>query len=265
MGSIERTALWVAGMRAVESEGENPLFHDPFAQLLVDDDSFIDELRSTATNEKVMPPAIQVRTRWLDDEITLAAKNGMFQVVSLAAGMDARVYRLELPRNTRYFEVDYENVLDHKNTKLEHVVSKCEYIPLAMNLELDWPAELKKIGFDTEIPTVWVIEGLLCYLKEEYVKLLFSRVSELSAKGSICLFDVIGLSMLNSPNAKVLHDMAQQFGTDEPERIVEPLGWDVDVCTIAAMGHKLNRWPFPLAPRGIPGVPQSFLVKAVKT
>ncbi|MBI3774837.1 MAG: class I SAM-dependent methyltransferase, partial [Gammaproteobacteria bacterium] len=69
MRDIERTALWVAGMRALESERSHALFYDPFARRLAGD-QFVEDLRRNNANSP-MPPAIEVRTRWLDEKIML--------------------------------------------------------------------------------------------------------------------------------------------------------------------------------------------------
>jgi hypothetical protein len=54
------------------------------------------------------------------------------------------------------------------------------------------------------------------------------------------------------------------FGTDEPEALLEPLGWEVQAMDHGAIGQRFGRWPFPVFPRGTPGMPHSFLVKAIK-
>nr|CAE52337.1 putative O-methyltransferase [Xanthomonas albilineans] len=262
MRDIERTALWVAGMRALESEREQALFHDPFARRLAGDE-FVEELRRNNQNVP-MPPAIEVRTRWLDDKIMQAVSEGIGQVVILAAGMDARAYRLPWPSDTRVYEIDHMDVLSDKHEKLHDAQPVCQRIALPIDLREDWPQALKESGFVGSAATLWLVEGLLCYLSAEAVMLLFARIDALSAKGSSVLFDVIGLSMLNSPNARVLHAMARQFGTDEPESLIQPLGWEPGVLTIAAAGQQMGRWPFPVAPRGTHGVPQSYLVHALK-
>lgn len=48
------------------------------------------------------------------------------------------------------------------------------------------------------------------------------------------------------------------FGTDEPEGLLEPLGWEVPATDFAVIGHQFGRWPFPLIPRVTPGVRRVF-------
>ncbi|WP_223765716.1 SAM-dependent methyltransferase [Corallococcus sp. AS-1-6] len=263
MQEIGETALWVAGMRALETERPNPLFRDPFARRLAGD-SLVEELKRRNVGENAMPPAIEVRTRWLDDQINLGLGRGIRQIVILAAGMDARAYRLAWPGDTRLFELDHGAVLEDKEAKLSGITPKCQRHAVAVDLAEDWPAALKKSGFNPEAPTLWLIEGLLVYLTEEQVALLMARVNALSAPESVALIDVVGRSILDSSRVKLMHNLARQFGTDEPEALLQPIGWAPHVYTTAAVGKQLGRWPFPVAPRGTPGVPQGYLVHGVK-
>jgi methyltransferase (TIGR00027 family) len=263
MNEIEKTSLWVAGIRAIETERENPLFQDLFARQLVGED-YLSDLRRNIANEPHMPPAIEVRTRWIDDEIILAAQHGVHQVIILAAGMDARAYRLPWPENTKLYEIDHPDVLENKQAKLTNLSPRCTRYPLSIDLREDWPTVLQENDFLIDKPSVWLVEGLLCYLEPQHVTNLFSQIDKLSTRGSVALYDVVGRSMLQSHNAKMLHALARQFGTDEPETLLTPHGWHVKAHTIAEMGHKFKRWPFPLHPRGTPGIPQSFVARAVK-
>ncbi|WP_437677690.1 SAM-dependent methyltransferase [Sorangium sp. So ce131] len=263
MEDISRTALWVAGMRALESERDNPLFRDPFARRLAGD-AFVEDLRRSNTGDGAMPPAIEVRTRWMDNQVALAVGRGIRQVVILAAGMDARAYRLTWPPSTRLFEIDRDDVLQDKHAKLFDIAPRCERHAFSVDLGDDWPAALQGSAFVADAPTLWLVEGLLVYLPPDQVTRLFARLDALSATGSVVLLDVVGRSMLESSRAKALHGLARQFGTDEPETLLAPLGWDVNVHCTAVIGQQLGRWPFPVHPRGTPGVPQGYLVHAVK-
>lgn len=257
------TARWVAGLRALESEREAPLFRDPFARRLAGD-AFVEKLRHRDPDSPDMPPAIEVRTRWLDDQILLALGRGIRQVVILASGMDARGYRLAWAPGTRLFEIDHAEVLDDKQSRLQDVSPKCERYEIAVDLQADWPAALRERGFDEEAATLWLAEGLLVYLPESLVLQIMARLDALSGPESVALVDVVGLSMLESSRAEALHHLANQFGTDEPEQLLAPLGWDVHVHSTAAVGEQLGRWPYPVHPRGTPGIPQAYLVYGLK-
>jgi methyltransferase (TIGR00027 family) len=48
---------------------------------------------------------IDVRTQWFDDCVAAAQRNGIKQIVIIAAGYDTRAYRLSKP-GARFYEVD---------------------------------------------------------------------------------------------------------------------------------------------------------------
>src|ERR1700759_1486424 len=98
--AVAATGLLVAAMRAEESARDDALFHDPFAERLAGDDGR--RLLAEATAETGQPSApIVVRTRLYDEALL---RVGASQAVILAAGMDARSYRLPWPDGARVFE-----------------------------------------------------------------------------------------------------------------------------------------------------------------
>jgi O-methyltransferase involved in polyketide biosynthesis len=190
------------------------------------------------------------------------------QVVVLAAGMDARAYRLDLPAELAWFELDRPALLAVKERELAEVVPRCRRYAIGCDLAEDWPAALLGAGFDPARPAVWLVEGLLAYLDGDLVELLLDRLTALAAPGSHLLCDPIGESLLASPwmrpyLAKLADaGMAWRFGTERPEELLVPRGWRPTVSLMADVATGLGRWPFPQMPRDTPGVPQSFLVHA---
>ena len=55
---------------------------------------------------------------------------------------------------------------------------------VGVDLRDDWAAALREKGFDTDVPTAWIAEGLLIYLPPEAWDRLFDTVTALSAPGS---------------------------------------------------------------------------------
>src|SRR6266511_3868475 len=112
MEDVSDTARWVAYYRALESERSDALFRDPFARRLAGE-------RGRAMAEK-MPPvalpwAIAVRTRVYDELILeTIERDRVSAVLNLAAGMDARPYRLRLPKALRWIEADLPSILAAK-------------------------------------------------------------------------------------------------------------------------------------------------------
>ncbi len=61
---------------------------------------------------------IGLRTRFYDDTLLAAVRDGATQGVVLGAGLDTRAFRLELPAYFRLFELDQRGVLDYKDAVL---------------------------------------------------------------------------------------------------------------------------------------------------
>jgi methyltransferase (TIGR00027 family) len=263
------TSLWVAAMRAVETERPDGLFRDPFARRLAGEAGFEVMARGDPPSA-VRPPIVAVRTRFIDETVRAALDAGTRQLVLVAAGMDSRAFRLEFPAGCRVFEIDQPEVLDDKAAKLGDATPRCERITVPVDLREDWPAALRAAGLDRAAPAFWLLEGLLPCLLAPDVDRLLARVSELAAPGSEVVFDVASKAVLASPLMKERLEFVASLGapwhfsTDTPEALLGPLGWDVDVVDPGVIGNQHGRWPFPLFPRGTPGVPQSFLVHGRK-
>jgi methyltransferase (TIGR00027 family) len=272
MNPVAVTSLLVAAMRAEESQRSDRLFDDPFAHALAGDAGYA-ALRAYRAAMGNSVPAVEVRTRWFDEALTRTVAAGIAQVAILAAGMDARTYRLDLPAATRVFEVDQPEVIAYKASVLGALGSRaptCARVALAADLAGDWPTALCAAGFDPTVATGWVVEGLLQYLDEPTVSTLFARLDALSAPRSVLLYEVASSAMIDSPVVAPLRSMMAElgapwtFGTDDPAGLVTARGWEAATVDLGEPGTRWGRWPFALVPVGVPGVPRSYLVEARK-
>jgi methyltransferase (TIGR00027 family) len=204
--SVGATALGVAAARASETESERPLFRDPFARVFVDaagdgmwsmfDRSALaaelaDAEPEVAARMQELVDFFATRTAFIDDFFHRAADAGLRQVVILAAGLDARSWRLPWPHGTRVYELDQPKVLDFKTSTLrEHGAQPtARRIDVPIDLRQDWPTALRQAGFDPEAPTAWSAEGLLRYLPSQAQDLLFERIHGNSCVGSRIVFN----------------------------------------------------------------------------
>ena len=80
----------------------------------------------------------------------------------LAAGLDARSWRLPWPDGVTVYELDQDRVLDFKlRTLTEHGAQPAaNRVEVAVDLRHDWPKALQEAGFDPSQPSVWSAEGL---------------------------------------------------------------------------------------------------------
>jgi methyltransferase (TIGR00027 family) len=223
---------------------------------------------ATKTDQPSAP--IIVRTRFFDDALLCAQADGVSQVAILAAGMDARAFRLAWHNGTTVYEVDQPHIIDTKNERLGGERSSCRRVAVGVDLSGDWPKVLLSQGFDSSSSTVWLIEGLLQYLHASDVERLFDRVDALSAPGSVLLYDVIGKTMLEAPFLQPsLEFMAELgapwiFGSDTPGALAEDRAWTATVTDAAEPGNRWGRWMHPPVPADVPGAPRGYLVEAIK-
>ncbi|GFG52033.1 SAM-dependent methyltransferase [Mycolicibacterium agri] len=224
--SVGSTATMVASQRVLaHREG---LIDDPFAEPLVRAvgvDFFIKALDGEVNLEELDPvfnlrraaEGMAVRTRHFDKLFTAAAAAGVRQAVILAAGLDARAYRLPWPCGTVVYEVDQPAVIDFKSKTLADLGAQptADRRTVAVDLRDDWPKALREAGFDAGQPTAWIAEGLLIYLPAEAQDLLFDRITELSASGSrVATEHIPDVSMFADERSRQITDRLKTYGHD---------------------------------------------------
>ena len=197
--SVGATATMVAAARAVASQQSNAIINDPFAaplvravgldffRRLVDGDIAPSEIYDGGGKDLALETdSMAVRTRFFDDFFLNAARDGLRQSVILAAGLDARAYRLAWPPGSVVYEVDQPKVVEFKSATMSNLgaAPTADRRTVSIDLREDWPAALLSSGFDVTQPTSWSAEGLLMYLPPDAQDRLFDNITELSAPGS---------------------------------------------------------------------------------
>lgn len=210
--SVGATALGVAAARAVETESDDPLIRDPFARLFLDEAG--DGMWSWYANpdlpaevleaEPELPLRMQgmvsymaSRTAFFDSFFLDATNTGVHQAVILAAGLDARSWRLPWPDGTTVYELDQPRVLEFKSSTLREHEPTCNRVAVPVDLRHDWPTALQQAGFDASAPSAWSAEGLMPYLPAAAQELLFDRVQALTAAGSRMAVEALGPRFLD--------------------------------------------------------------------
>jgi methyltransferase (TIGR00027 family) len=197
LGGVGITSLGVAMVRANESARPDRLFDDPLATAFVAaaPGAFPEAKRRYDGDQRQVGAAFGVhaiiRTRFYDDYLLAACSTGIRQVVLVAAGLDARAFRLGWPDGTHVFEMDLPDVVAFKERVLtaRRAAPRCLRTVVPVDLRDDWPEALRAAGFALDRPTAWLMEGLLIYLGPADADRLLTGVHDLSAPGSQVAFE----------------------------------------------------------------------------
>ncbi len=281
--SVGTTAVMVAAARAAETAGDNPLINDPYARILVEgagggpwglmmDEDWVARAAEIDPEGAAMFTHMgnyqAVRSRFFDDFFIAAGAAGIRQVVILASGLDSRAYRLDWPAGTAVFEIDQPKVLEYKASVLaEHGVQPtASRHEVAVDLRQDWPRALRAAGFDPEIPTAWLAEGLLMYLPADAQDRLFAQITDLSAAGSRIAVETAPLQAeeRRQQMKERFEQIKTNFGIEDTLDVGELMyhdpdradvavwlaghGWDSTAVPAAAEMRRLDRWVLPDGP-----------------
>jgi len=163
---VADTALWVAMYRALETERTDAVFRDPLAGRLAGERGR--KMVESTPHSDALAFALVVRTTAIDRLVERAIFLGVDTVINLGAGLDTRPYRMKLPRDLRWIEVDFESTIHHKNNLLAHEIAHCRLHRIAADLSVD--TERKKLftGLGKECKRALIItEGVIAYLTNE--------------------------------------------------------------------------------------------------
>jgi len=225
--NVSDTARWVAIYRAIESERADALFKDPYARRLggARGEAIVESIPGGKSNSWPMV----VRTAVMDEIVLRCVRQGAATVLNLAAGLDARPYRLELPPTLRWLHVDLPEMLDFFRTQMAGETPRCALEFIAADLR---EAQARKDVFARAAehgPVLVITEGLLIYLEADQVAELASDLREFSSArwwltdlASPLLLKYLGRrwqSKLAAGNAPF------RFGPAEGTAFFSPFGW----------------------------------------
>lgn len=227
--NVSDTARWVAVYRAMETARQDAIFRDPFAARLAGErgEAIVDNMkrgRATAW-------AMIVRTAVFDEIILDRVKAGGVDVVlNLAAGLDARAWRLAVPPTLRWVDVDLPGILDYKLETLRNEQPVCRYEAVRLDLTdvSRRQALFAQIGAEASRVLV-VTEGLLIYLTPEDVGGLARDLHQL-ASFRWWLIDLASPRLLKIMKKYWGRNLEEgnapfRFGPAEGSKFFEALGW----------------------------------------
>lgn len=245
--NIADTALWVAVHRARESERQDALFKDPFARKLAGDrgEQIAKGMQAGMSHEW----PYTARTVRFDQIVAGQVKHGADMVINLAAGLDTRPYRMDLPSSLQWIEVDFPAMIDYKEQVLAGEAPRCALERVRLDLsDLNGRRALfQRLGSNAR--TVLVLtEGLLVYLTRDEVSALGRDLAAQSTFKDWAI-DLCspGLLQMLQKNLGALSEAGSplKFGPEEGPEFFTMSGWKaVEVYSLLKTAARIKRLPF---------------------
>lgn len=244
---VSDTSRWVAYFRALESKRSDAIFVDRFAERLAGERGF--HIAATLPDGNKHEWAWVARTYLFDHYLTRAIRNGADVVINLAAGLDARPYRMELPASLLWVEVDLPEVVSYKADVLKDEKPACRLERVALDLsDLETRHQLFTDLNQRATRAVVASEGLLIYFTAEQVASLATELarSERFTNWIIDLASPGQLKLMQRTTGKQLGEAGAPFRFGPPEGVefFLPYGWiPEETQGLLKTASKLKRAP----------------------
>jgi methyltransferase (TIGR00027 family) len=164
--NVSDTARWVAVYRAQETERPDAIFRDPFARRLAGERG--EQIARLKPLGRDTAWSIITRTYLIDAFINAELQRGADLVINLAAGLDARPYRMPLSPSLRWVEVDLPEILDYKEQILRNEQPVCVLERIRLDLsDISGRRALFARLAQSAKRALLITEGLMIYLTPE--------------------------------------------------------------------------------------------------
>jgi methyltransferase (TIGR00027 family) len=242
--NVSDTALWVAVYRAMESERPDALFRDPYARRIAGErgQAIVDAM----PRGKAMSWPMVVRTTVMDEIVLRCVQQGAATVLNLAAGLDARPYRLALPSTLRWMHVDMPEMVDYFRERMAGETPRCQLEFVAADLR---DAAVRREVFAQAAargPVLAITEGLLVYLEAEDVSALARDLHDV-ARARWWLSDLASPMLLKFLEKQWQPKLREgnapfRFGPAEGTAFFAPFGWrEAEFRSTWDESQRLNR------------------------
>jgi methyltransferase (TIGR00027 family) len=178
----------------------------------------VDYAEASGFSTAIAARGLTDRTMYFDQKWVEALNNGCTQFVILAAGLDARAWRIPgMDSSIHVYEVDVTRAMSYKEGKVSQVSEicgppSCTRVPVEADLsETTWGETLVSSGFNTSLPSFFLVEGLLMYLPVQAPRQLLTTAASLMCAGSVLCGDGM-VNLLASVGEKV-KECLHKYGT----------------------------------------------------
>lgn len=170
---------------------------------------------------------VPLRTRFIDDRLQACLQDGLEQLVILGAGYDSRALRFdELKSGKNIMEVDRPETQAAKLSRLRKLYGSVpgHVTYVSVDFEREGLADkLQRHGYDQNLKTLFVWEGVTYYLEPDAVDQTLAFVADRTAPGSSIIFDYVPPDVISGASQEPL---AQAF-VDFLEEIGEPVKFGI--------------------------------------
>jgi methyltransferase (TIGR00027 family) len=246
--NISDTALWVAVYRAMESERPDAVFQDPFARRLAGKRG--EEIMASIKPAQRYAWSYTARTHLIDTFVQQEVERGADLVIDLAAGLDARPYRMKLPASLRWVDIDLPDILEYKADVLKNEKPVCRLETIRGDLaDAAWRRGVFEQLGRTSKRALIISEGLLVYLTADDV---CGLARDLASQPSFQRWatDLTNPALLKMLQKQIGTRLDQagaplKFGPEEGPHFFEKCGWKpVDARGMLHTAAKLHRLSF---------------------
>lgn len=248
---VSDTARWTARHRATESARRDALFNDHLAARLAGEQgrAIVDDVPWKDRSGWWLV----ARTKLIDDAIADALANGCDRVLNLAAGLDTRPYRLDLPADLTWIEADLPKLLAEKTQVLADQAPRCRLNRIAVDLADPHARDtFFNEALDGATKAFVLTEGLSMYLEASDIAALSSAIKRTEVAWWMIDFAFPGLKeRINKNVAGISENAPFRFAPENGLAFFEDLGWraiEAESLLVAAKRFgRLPIWMRPLA------------------
>ncbi|WP_243697782.1 class I SAM-dependent methyltransferase [Effusibacillus lacus] len=260
---VSLTAIMTAYIRALHAMNDAPkIFDDFLAYSLIPEErrvlieqgftralqlndpegtvSYSDQTTTLASLLQAMGlPNVLSRSRYTEDNLEQAVKQGMQQYVILGAGMDTFAFRRpDLLGQLQVFEVDHPATQAFKRNRLAElgweIPPNLHFIPVDFSKE-SLAEALKGLSYDPQTKSFFSWLGVTMYLTQDEVFATLRSITDIAPIGSTIIFDYF------EPEEAAPH---MQEMREDLRKIGEPIKTTFDPSTLAldlaSLGYRLH-------------------------
>ena len=246
---VSDTARWTAMHRATETARPDALFSDPLAARLAGEHGRVIGAKAPRLGRNGW--WLIARTKIIDDVIARSIADGCDRVLNLAAGLDTRPYRLDLPSDFTWVEADLPQLLKEKTELLADQTPRCQLTRTAVDLaDARARDDFLNDALAGATKALVLTEGLLTYLEDRDVATLSEAITRPEVAWWMLDFPFPGVKKLMNKNMPAPQNELFKFAPDNGLAFFEDLGWRVvEAESQFAAARRLRRLPPSLRPR----------------